>query len=71
LVNTIASKVAHKSFTGFDGVFKNAEVIGQILSDEIVISEKEIKDLPNLLVQDRFCNTLAQVDQSKTLVFVS
>lgn len=36
LVNKIASKVATKSFTWFDGVFKKAETIGQIISDDLI-----------------------------------
>jgi UDP-N-acetylglucosamine:LPS N-acetylglucosamine transferase len=37
LVNRIASRFAKKTFTGFDGILKNSETIGQILSDDIII----------------------------------
>lgn len=37
LVNRIASRLAKKTFTGFDGALPRSETIGQILSDDIVI----------------------------------
>lgn len=43
LVNRIASKMAKKTFTGFDNVIVGAETVGQILSDTIV-SEGEISE---------------------------
>lgn len=40
LVNKIANHFSKKTFCGFDGVFKWAEVVGQILSNEIVPVKK-------------------------------
>lgn len=70
LVNRIASKFAYKIFTGFDWVFHNSETIWQILSDEIIISEKDLKNWPQHLLQDNFKNTISSIDSSKTLVLV-
>ena len=41
LVNRIASKYAKKTFTGFDNVIKDAETVGQILSDDLLPEVKE------------------------------
>lgn len=42
LVNSIASKYAQKTFTGFEGVFPHSTTVGQILSDDIVPSSPVI-----------------------------
>lgn len=39
LVNKIASRFAAKTFTGFDWALANGQVIGQILSDDILIEK--------------------------------
>lgn len=70
LVNRIASKFAYKIFTGFDWVFRNSETIWQILSDEIIISEKDLKNWSQHLLQDNFKNIISSIDPSKTLVLV-
>ncbi|MCF7834788.1 glycosyltransferase [Candidatus Gracilibacteria bacterium] len=71
LVNKIASNFARKSFTGFDGIFSDSETVGQILSDEIIVSQKDIKNGLKTLVQDNFKNIISSINQTKTLVFVS
>ncbi len=43
LVNKIASKFAWTTFTWFDGVLPKAKTVGQILSEEIIVDEKEAK----------------------------
>lgn len=52
LVNKIASKFARTTFTWFDNVLPKAKTVGQILSEEIVIDEKEatmfLKQYPDL-----------------------
>lgn len=70
LVNRIAAKFACKTFTGFDWVFHKSETVWQILSDEIVVSDKDIKNWLQTLVQDNFKNIISHVDKSKTLVLV-
>lgn len=70
LVNRIAAKFASKIFTGFDWVFRKWETVWQILSDEIIISEKDIKNWSDTLLQDRFKNIISHVDKSKTLILV-
>lgn len=43
LVNKIASKFARTTFTWFDNVLPKAKTVGQIISEEIVVDEKEAK----------------------------
>ena len=51
LVNNIASKFAYKVFTWFDNVFKNAETIGQILSEDLLPKgEKNLSKKTTVLV---------------------
>ena len=71
LVNRIAAKFSHKTFTGFDAVFTTSETVWQILSDEIIVSEKDIKNWSPTLVQDNFKNIVSKIDKSKTLVIVT
>lgn len=48
LANRICSRFARKIFTGFDGVIKNANPIGQIISTQLLIpSDPKIKIDPN------------------------
>lgn len=71
LVNKIASKFASKSFTGFDFIFPWAETVWQIISDEIIVTDKDIKNWSKTLLQDNFKNIISNIDQSKTLVLVT
>lgn len=43
LVNRVASKFAWSTFTWFDNVLPRSKTVGQILSEEIIIDEKEAK----------------------------
>lgn len=63
LVNKLASKMATKVFTGFDGVLKNAETIGQILSDDMIFDGDMDK---NPALKEVF----AQYDNQKSWVLV-
>lgn len=71
LVNRIAAKFSRKIFTGFDWVFNRSETVWQILSDEIIISDKDIKNWSQTLVQDNFKDIISKLDRSKTLVLVT
>ncbi|AHB41805.1 UDP-N-acetylglucosamine-N-acetylmuramyl-(pentapeptide) pyrophosphoryl-undecaprenol N-acetylglucosamine transferase [candidate division SR1 bacterium RAAC1_SR1_1] len=55
LVNKIASKFAWTTFTGFDNVLPKAKTVGQIISEEVIIDQKEakmfLKQYPELDVQ--------------------
>ncbi|MEI6425764.1 MAG: glycosyltransferase [Candidatus Absconditabacteria bacterium] len=63
LVNRLASKMATKVFTGFDGVLKKSETIGQILSDDLIF-DGDINKTP--VLKDVF----AEYDSSKSWVLV-
>lgn len=71
LVNRIASKFASKTFTWFDWVFRSSETVWQIISDEIIVSEKNIKNWSQTLLQDNFKKTISNIDRSKTFVLVT
>lgn len=71
LVNRIASKFASKTFTWFDWVFRSSETVWQIISDEIIVSEKDIKNWSQTLLQDNFKKTISNIDRSKTFVLVT
>ena len=61
LVNKIASKFAWTTFTWFDNVLPKAKTVGQILSEEIIIDEKEAK---------MFIKQYPELDQNKSWILV-
>lgn len=71
LVNRVANRFAYKTFTGFDWVFDSWETVGQILSDEIVVSSKDIQNWSKTLIQDNFKKIITNLDRSKTWVLVT
>jgi len=61
LVNKIASKFAWTTFTWFDNVLPKSKTVGQILSEEIIVDEKEAK---------MFIKQYPELDKNKPWILV-
>lgn len=61
LVNKIASKFAQTTFTWFDNVLPKSKTVWQILSEEILVDQKEIK---------QFTKKYSKLDQNKPRILV-
>lgn len=64
LVNKIAARFAKYVFTGFEKVLPHSNVVGQILSDDIL-------DIDNIDKNGPVYEAMKGIDSSKTAVFVT
>ncbi len=72
LVNRIAAKFAQKSFTWFPKVLPNAQVVGQILSDQIIVWSI-VKNQKNKwkLLETPIEEAITSSDKTKTQVLIT
>lgn len=61
LVNKIASKFAQTTFTWFDNVLPKSKIVWQILSEEILVDQKEVK---------QFQKKYSKLDKNKPRILV-